>query len=144
MKSEEIRQQTASEPLTIDEEYEMQRSWQEDKDSETQSRKGGQRRWDNKRIADQALSDLELTFIVLAKEQSTSSTTTVEEILRSCSMVGDVNLFLSERQDDQEEGNTPEQTAAVYDAELEVMIAGEGRWSLKMFERILCLECCFL
>lgn len=34
MSSEEIRQQTASEPLTLEEEYEMQQSWQKDEDSE--------------------------------------------------------------------------------------------------------------
>lgn len=33
MKSEELQQLTASEPLTLDEEYKMQKSWFEDDDS---------------------------------------------------------------------------------------------------------------
>lgn len=33
MKNEELLELTASEPLNLDEEYEMQRSWYEDNDS---------------------------------------------------------------------------------------------------------------
>ena len=33
MKSEELQRLTASEPLTLDEEYKMQKSWFEDEDS---------------------------------------------------------------------------------------------------------------
>lgn len=33
MKNEELLELTASEPLTLEEEYEMQRSWYEDSDS---------------------------------------------------------------------------------------------------------------
>lgn len=35
MKSEELQRLTASEPLTLEQEYAMQRSWREDADSET-------------------------------------------------------------------------------------------------------------
>lgn len=36
MKSEELQRLTASEPLTLEQEYAMQRSWREDADSEQQ------------------------------------------------------------------------------------------------------------
>lgn len=44
MKSEELRRLTASEPLTLEQEYAMQHSWREDADSEERSpspRSGG-------------------------------------------------------------------------------------------------------
>lgn len=37
MKSPELQQLTASEPLTLEQEYDMQRSWREDSDSEGSS-----------------------------------------------------------------------------------------------------------
>ena len=38
MKSEELRRLTASEPLTLEQEYAMQRGWREDADSEQRRR----------------------------------------------------------------------------------------------------------
>lgn len=57
---------TASEPLSLDEEYEMQQTWRDD---------------ENK-----------CTFIVLTTQSSFSTEYTDDEVAR---MVGDVNLFLS-------------------------------------------------
>lgn len=37
MKSPELQQLTASEPLTLEQEYDMQRSWREDNDSKGSS-----------------------------------------------------------------------------------------------------------
>uniref|UniRef100_A0A8C3WEH8 N-acetyltransferase 9 n=1 Tax=Catagonus wagneri TaxID=51154 RepID=A0A8C3WEH8_9CETA len=66
MKSEELQRLTASEPLTLEQEYAMQRSWREDADK--------------------------CTFIVLAAEAWRGHSGPSEE---SC-MAGDVNLFLTD------------------------------------------------
>ncbi|XP_029339178.1 N-acetyltransferase 9 isoform X2 [Mus caroli] len=69
MKSEELRRLTASEQLTLQQEYEMQCSWCEDEDK--------------------------CTFIVLDAEKWQAQPRPPEE---SC-MVGDVNLFLTDLED---------------------------------------------
>ncbi|XP_045841281.1 N-acetyltransferase 9 isoform X2 [Meles meles] len=69
MRSEELRRLTASEPLTLEQEHSMQRSWREDADK--------------------------CTFIVLDAEKWQARPSTTEE---SC-MAGDVNLFLTDLED---------------------------------------------
>ncbi|XP_017598771.1 PREDICTED: N-acetyltransferase 9 isoform X1 [Corvus brachyrhynchos] len=79
MQSEELQRLTASEPLSLEQEYEMQRSWQDDADTHSEG-------------AATFLFSPECTFIVLdagcwpgqAEENS---------------MVGDVNLFLTNTED---------------------------------------------
>merc|ERR1712098_848813 len=67
MKDPEIQQATASEPLTLDEEYAMQQSWRADADK--------------------------LTFIIC--RSGVALTATREGRLDVDSMIGDVNLFIS-------------------------------------------------
>ncbi|KAH3863476.1 N-acetyltransferase 9-like protein isoform X3 [Dreissena polymorpha] len=96
MKSEELQTLTASEPLSLEQEYEMQQAWRND---------------ENK-----------CTFIVLDKSKYHGSVSTEIE-----SMVGDVNLFFNEADD-----NTT--------AEIEIMIAeplARGRGFGK--EALLCM-----
>ncbi|KAF2980480.1 hypothetical protein EK904_006054 [Melospiza melodia maxima] len=101
MQSEELQRLTASEPLSLEQEYEMQCSWRDDTDSEhlecflTEGGSGGNRHtWSP-----------ECTFIVLDSELWPGQ----EE---ENSMVGDVNLFLT---------NTEDPTVG----EIEIMIAGQ-------------------
>ncbi|EED85754.1 predicted protein [Postia placenta Mad-698-R] len=74
MTSSELRELTASEPLTLDEEYEMQRKWQVDEDK--------------------------LTFIIHSQEPSPEMKWDWDA-LRAMPMVGDVNLFLKESPEDE-------------------------------------------
>lgn len=100
MKDPLIREQTASEPLSLDEEYEMQQSWAVDEDK--------------------------MTFIILDKG-SNGEVHDAAALLKSCHMVGDVNIFFNpcHDDDDEEEPQTPAgQSRERLDAECEIMIAG--------------------
>ncbi|KAJ5108974.1 hypothetical protein N7456_005649 [Penicillium angulare] len=114
MQDEEIQEATASEPLTIEEEYSMQRSWRQDADK--------------------------LTFITcrpISHERiNKKDINLVPEDEASQNMVGDINLFL--RVDDGDEGDAPPQLIG----EIELMIAekanqghGFGKASLLVFLR---------
>jgi len=94
MQSTELRELTASEELTLEEEYSMQRSWQEDEDK--------------------------LTFIVLARQlecsvqadDNDSEVLLTNDDIKTLPMIGDVNLFLKHQRDDPD-----------FEVECEVMIA---------------------
>ncbi|EED15223.1 conserved hypothetical protein [Talaromyces stipitatus ATCC 10500] len=122
MKDEEIQQATASEPLTLEEEYSMQQSWRQDADK--------------------------LTFIAcLPLSSSTSSSETValsDQDDAPDRMIGDTNLFLrldddDDNDNDNDDDNNDEEEKSVI-GELELMIAetrnqgkGYGRAALLTF-----------
>ncbi|KAI8139209.1 GNAT domain-containing protein [Fennellomyces sp. T-0311] len=83
MQSPFLQEMTASEPLTLEEEYAMQRSWHED--------------------------EKKCTFILLAPHDNASPFSK-----ENAQMIGDVNIFLNDQDDDPTFG------------EIEIMIAEEG------------------
>lgn len=95
MSSAEIRELTASEPLSMEEEYEMQAKWQQDADK--------------------------LTFIVLRKDKYLSDGNDEEAEIQT--MVGDVNCFLIDEDDQDEAIESPSEHKQ---AELEVMIVDKA------------------
>lgn len=127
MQSEELQMLTASEPLTLEEEYGMQgtgyhswvivpnlsagfaESWRKDEDSES---------YILCRQIHCLKDSLELTFIILAREDPPLHNPLMSEDIDGLQMIGDVNLFIKEGEE--EEG----QPHVGKEGEVEVMIAG--------------------
>jgi RimJ/RimL family protein N-acetyltransferase len=100
MQDEEIQKATASEPLTLEEEYSMQRSWRTDNDK--------------------------LTFIVCTHDSTASQIQPITAGKQDAPqhMVGDVNLFLYDDEDDEDpEQAQDEKSRKRVIGELEIMIA---------------------
>ncbi|KAI9493879.1 GNAT domain-containing protein [Zychaea mexicana] len=87
MQSPFLQEMTASEPLTLDEEYAMQRSWHED--------------------------EKKCTFILLAAPDDKNTLSSFADMKEGSVMIGDVNIFLNDQDDDPTFG------------EIEIMIAEE-------------------
>ncbi|KAJ4380057.1 hypothetical protein N0V86_004364 [Didymella sp. IMI 355093] len=104
MADEEIQKATASEPLTLEEEYAMQRSWRTDADK--------------------------LTFIVCTRSAMGSSETQMQSVTAGkedapTHMVGDVNLFLYNYDEDDDDEDDDDEDADDQDASNERSVVGE-------------------
>eukprot|EP00977_Amphora_coffeiformis_P017711 scaffold5873_cov172-Amphora_coffeaeformis.AAC.8 len=110
MQSPALLEATGSEPLSLPEEYEMQESWRRD--------------------------DKKCTFIVLERKALVKSIPESVELDDTFvtenvgAMVGDVNLFLSEEEEEDEDGVKPETENTEINpriqAELDIMVAEES------------------
>lgn len=119
MKDEEIQQATASEPLTLPEEYAMQQSWRQDADK--------------------------LTFIAclpLSRDdgEGAGDDSLNEDDDASYRMLGDINLFLRVEEEEIDENENAAPTSSQIIGEIELMIAekqnhrkGFGRAALLSF-----------
>lgn len=125
MSDAELQAATASEPLTVEEEYEMQQSWRTDNDK--------------------------LTFIVCQSREPTGNSAIVQAGVEDCAerMIGDINLFLFEPEDDDDddgandngiEASNDDKASQAIVGEIELMIArkdlhrqGYGRAALLAF-----------
>lgn len=98
MQDEEIQKATASEPLTLPEEHSMQQSWRLDHDK--------------------------LTFILCHSPSSSTARSITPEVDDSPEkMIGDVNLFLYEDEDDEKDSDEGAKGSRAVIGEIEIMIA---------------------
>lgn len=131
MLDEELRRLTASEPLSLEEEYEMQR-----KRHATDA--GDENYYSFQTLEKWLLDEDKLTFIVLSNADvfNPSNEETIfpsDPRIRLLPMVGDVNIFLHGSLASRIAGDSTEKSEGNdigdddFEAEVEIMIAGKGR-----------------
>lgn len=125
MSDPQLRELTASEELTLEEEYEMMEKWKVDDDSEST--------FSARSLLISLIAmpiSLELTFIILSREPTSgsapqsSSTSSLDPatIKKECPMIGDINMFFKAAGTVRvEEGERNEED----EVEIEIMIAGK-------------------
>lgn len=110
MKSPELQELTASEPLSLEEEYQMQKSWREDDDSAYLMAFFQYLQTANT-FAHLPISFLECTFLILDKAEYDRSGNEI------AALIGDTNIFLQPNDDSEEDDD------GLKTGEIEIMIA---------------------
>lgn len=123
MKSPFLLEMTGSEPLSYEEEVEMQMTWRDDEDKCTFILL-------SRDLCYEYLVEAVITeeMMLMTSEERSIDASFIPKSL--CAMIGDINLFLSEEEEDENESERDDTSGAEHrrrmQAELDVMVAEES------------------